>query len=371
MATAAQIPLVDLKAQYRGLQGAMQARIAEVIESGEFIQGRYVAEFEKAFVTQHGASFGCGCSSGTSALFLALTAAGVGPGDEVITTPNTFIATAEAIVHAGARPVFVDVEPTTAALDPAKIEAAITPRTRAIVPVHIYGNPCDMDAIGRIVTKHKLLLVEDCAQAHFATYRGRPVGTFGEAAAFSFYPGKNLGAYGDAGFVFTRTEAALTTVRKLLDHGRLSKYEHDRIGYNHRIDGLQAAILSVKLPHMEAWTAARRRLAKLYDEALSGAGIQTIQGTPGANPVHHLYVVQVSNRAAVMDHLKTKGIATGVHYPVPLHLQPALASQGWKRGDFPASEALASRVLSLPVYPELTEDQVLRISSELKGIAAP
>jgi len=369
MAGGPAIPLVDLKAQYRTLEPAIGAKLREVLESAAFIQGPFVAEFEKAFLASHGAAFGAGCSSGTSALFLALAALGVGPGDEVITTANTFIATAEAICHTGATPIFADVDPETWALSPVSVQAALTARTRAIVPVHIYGNVCDMEAIGAIAREHRLLVVEDCAQSHLATWRGRFAGTLGDAAAFSFYPGKNLGAYGDAGFVFTRTREAETTVRKLLDHGRLTKYEHDQVGYNHRMDGLQGAVLSVKLPHLVAWTAARRAHAARYDRLLEGTGLQRMRPTPGSEPVYHLYPVQVANRAEVMKRLQARGIATGIHYPVPLHLQPAFAGRAPPRGALPVAEALASRVLSLPLYPELTSEQLERVAGELRQVA--
>jgi dTDP-4-amino-4,6-dideoxygalactose transaminase len=363
------IPLVDLAAQYKGIRHEILAKIEELLESRSFIQGEYVAEFENRFTKLHGASFGSGCSNGTSAIQLALLALGIGRGDEVITVPNTFIATAEGIMHTGAKPVFVDIDPHTYGIDAKKIEAAITPRTRAILPVHLYGNPSDMEAIMGIARKHRLMVVEDCAQAHLAKFGGRHIGTFGDAATFSFYPGKNLGAYGDAGFVFSSTREHEVLVRKLLDHGRMSKYEHDLVGYNHRMDGIQAAILLVKLKYLQEWTDKRRRNAAMYNEMLGDSGIQLMQATPGSEPVYHLYVVQVSNRTEVIDYLKSKGITSSIHYPVPLHLQPALASLGYQRGAFPVTEAAAERIVSLPMCAELSLDQVEFIARECNKVA--
>jgi dTDP-4-amino-4,6-dideoxygalactose transaminase len=363
------IPLVDLAAQYRRLKPELLAKIEEVLESRSYIQGEYVAEFENKFTAMHGASFGSGCSNGTSAIYLALAALGVGPGDEVITVPHTFIATVEGICQVGAKPVFVDIVRETFCMDPARLEAAITPRTRAILPVHIYGNVCDMDAIMEIARRRGIAVVEDCAQAHLASYRGRHVGTFGAAATFSFYPGKNLGAYGDAGFVFTSTQHQEMVVRKLLDHGRLSKYEHDMVGSNYRMDGIQAGVLLVKLKYLEEWTRIRRDNAMLYDSLLKAAGFGVMQATPGAEPAYHLYVVQVDNRREVMDYLKAKGITTSIHYPLPLHLQPALAELGGARGDFPVAEAVAERIVSLPMCADLSRDKVEFIASEFIKVA--
>jgi dTDP-4-amino-4,6-dideoxygalactose transaminase len=363
------IPLVDLAAQYASIKAEIGAAIDSVLEAQSFIQGPFVARFEAEFNAAHGARYGVGCSNGTAAIQLALEALGVGAGDEVITVPNTFIATVEAIVQVGARPVFVDIDARTHGIDGAAIEAAITPRTRAILPVHLFGNPCDMDAVMAVAARHKLTVVEDCAQAHLATYRGRHVGTLGDAGTFSFYPGKNLGAYGDAGHVFTRSEALDAAVRKLLDHGRMGKYEHDVIGANNRMDAIQAAVLSVKLRHLPAWTRTRREHAALYRELLLGSGAVPVQSTEGADPVHHLMVIEVADRDRVAEHLRANGIATGIHYPLPLHLQPALAYLEQPRGSFPVTERAAARILSLPLCGSLRSEQVEFIAAKVREVA--
>lgn len=363
------IQLVDLQQQYRKLRPEILAKIEEIIESTAFIQGRYVAEFERAFCSQHGLEHGVGCSNGTSAIFIGLTAMGVGSGDEVITTTNTFIATAEAICHAGATPVFVDIDPHTYQMDLAQVESAITPRTRALMPVHLYGNPCDMGGIMQIAERHSLLVVEDSAQAHFARFQGQFVGTFGDAATFSFYPGKNLGAYGDAGFLAMRRHEHDEFARRFLDHGRADKYRHDLIGHNHRMDAIQAGILTVKLRHIDAWTRRRREIASLYDARLVPAGFQVLRPTPGSEPVYHLYPVQVSNRDDALERLRAASIGAAVHYPIPLHLQPAFAGLGHARGSMPVAERLADRVLSLPMCGELTDEQASKVVAEFLKVA--
>lgn len=365
------IPLVDLGAQHDRIKSELAAAIDEVFASRAFIQGRHVAEFERAFLRLHEVPHGVGCSNGTAALFLALAGLSVGPGDEVIVPAHTFIACGEAVRHVGARPVFADVDADTQCLDPAGLARARTPRTRAVLAVHLYGNPCDLDAIGAFAAEHGLLVIEDAAQAHLARYRGRPVGGFGDAATFSFYPGKNLGACGDAGFVMTRDPELRARMAKLLDHGREEKYRHDVVGYNFRMDGLQAAILLAKLRHLEAWTEARRRHVAHYDRLLAPAGFSSPRATGGADPVHHLYVVQVSNRDAVQRHLTENGIASGVHYPIPLHLQPAFADLGGRPGDLPVAERLAGRILSLPLYAELDPAQVERVAATFLEVARP
>ena len=365
------IPFVDLKSQYAAHREQYLRAIEEVIADAAFILGPHVQRFERAFAARIGAAHAVGCSSGTSALSLTFEAYGIGPGDEVVTVPNSFFATVEAILHVGATPVFADVDPDTHGIDPAALDAAVTPRTRAVVPVHLYGNPCDMDAVLAVARRFGIKVVEDAAQAHLATHRGCTVGTLGDAAAFSFYPGKNLGAYGDAGAVTTSDDELAAALRKLRDHGRISKYEHDTVGHNHRMDGIQGAVLSAKLAHLDAWTEARRRIAAVYDARLQGAGFRTVAQTPGAQAVHHLYVTEVSNRAETQAAMAAAGIATGVHYPVPLHLQPALAGLGMGRGSFPVAERLADRVLSLPIYPELTEDQVDRVCASFLAAARP
>ena len=363
------IPFVDLAAQYADIKDEVSAAIARVIEAQAFIQGPYVKQFETEFCAAHGAPHGVGCSNGTAAIQLALQALGVGPGDEVITVPNTFFATAEAIVQVGATPVFVDIDPRTHGIDGTAIEAAVTSRTRAILPVHLYGNPCDMDAVMAVAARHRLVVIEDAAQAHLAVYRGRFAGTIGDAGTFSFYPGKNLGAYGDAGFVFSRAAEVDETIRKLLDHGRSGKYEHDTMGANNRMDGIQAAVLSVKLRHLADWTRTRRAHAALYAELLEGSGATLVQPTEGAEPARHLLVVEVGNRDEVAEHLRRDGIATGIHYPLPLHLQPALAFLDLPAGSFLVTERASKRILSLPICGSLRSDQVERIAERVRESA--
>ncbi len=363
------IPLVNLEKQYARIRTQVLARIEEVLESRAFIQGRYVGEFEREWAAMNGAPHAVGCSNGTSAISLALAALGVGPDDEVITVPNTFIATAEAIIEVGARPVFVDVDPATHQLNTGLLEQAITANTRAIIPVHLYGNLVDMDPLLQVASQFSISVVEDTAQAHLATYKGRFAGTMGDAGTFSFYPGKNLGAIGDAGAVFCRQAAHDQTVRKLLDHGRLSKYEHDLVGLNNRMDAIQAVVLQVKLAHIEEWTQARRATAAAYRDRIDSQCATAMAETPDSQPAYHLMVVEVANRDEVIAHMSAEGIATGIHYPLPLHLQPALASLGYTRGDFPVAEAAAERVLSLPMCPELELHEVEMIAGELNSVA--
>ena len=333
------IPLVDLAAQYAAIKAEVGAAIDSVLAAQSFIQGPFVTRFEAEFNAAHGARFGVGCSNGTAAIQLALEALKVGAGDEVITVPNTFIATVEAIVRsARSRSSSTSMRARTASTAPPSRRRSRRAR-KAILPVHLFGNPCDMDAVMAVAARHGLAVVEDCAQAHLATFRGRHVGTIGDAGTFSFYPGKNLGAYGDAGHVFTRNEALDTAVRKLLDHGRMGKYEHDVIGANNRMDAIQAAVLSVKLRHLAAWTRTRRAHAALYRELLRGSGAVPVEATDGAEPVHHLMVIEVDERDRVAEHLHKNGIATGIHYPLPLHLQPALAYLKRPRGSFPVTRA--------------------------------
>jgi dTDP-3-amino-3,4,6-trideoxy-alpha-D-glucose transaminase len=354
------IPLVDLKAQYRAIQSDIDGAIRRVLESTGFIMGPEVANFEKAFAEFCGAAHCVGVASGTAALELALRALGVGPGDEVITVAHTFIATAEAISAVGARPVFVDVEPDSYNLDPQWLADAITEKTKAIVPVHIYGRPANMTAINGIAAAHGIPVLEDAAQAHGATWGDGRAGTLGDAACFSFFPGKNLGAYGDAGAVVTNRQDVADQVRLLRNHGRKSKYVHEQRGYGERLDALQAAILSAKLPYLEQWTEARRRLARRYSEKLAAFELVLPEAANGANPAWHLYVVRVPSqeeRDALVEYLVSQGIEAGVHYPVPLHLQPAYADLGYRRGDFPVTERVAETCVSLPIYPEMTDEQ--------------
>lgn len=364
------IPLVNLAAQYARIKNEIDAAIQSVIESNDFIQGRFASQFESEFLQALGAEFGIGCANGTAAISLALEALDIGRGDEVITVPNTFFATVGAICHVGAVPVFVDVDRRTQCMDPALIEAAITPKTRALMPVHLFGNVCEMTPILEIAQRNGLRVIEDAAQAHLATYEGRMAGTFGDAATFSFYPGKNLGAFGDAGFVVARDEQVAKRIKRLINHGRSGKYEHEIIGYNQRLDGLQAAILSVKLRHLPAWTTARRHNAAAYRAAITSTQILYAQPTLGAEPAYHLFVVEVERRDAVIAALAAKGIASGIHYPLPLHLQPALAHLGGRAGMFPVTEALAGRILSLPMCAELSEAQVAFISGAFDEVLA-
>lgn len=365
------IPFLDLETQYKKIKPEIMAAVEDVFGSRAFIQGKYVRRFEEEFSQAIGVGGGIGCSSGTSALVLALAALGVKEGDEVITTPHTFFATGEAISILGARPVFVDIVSTDYTIDPCHIESAITGRTVAIAPVHIYGAPCDMTPILEIAQKYDLAVIEDCAQAHLASYKGSMVGSLGDISAFSFYPGKNLGAYGDAGLVATSNEEVAGVIRKLLDHGRQSKYEHEMVGYNYRMDGVQAAILSVKLKYLKDWNRARRIAASLYNERLCPRGFKVAEHLSECEPVYHLYVVEVSNRYDVIKSLTSQGIDVGVHYPVPLHLQPALKHLGYRPGDFPNAECAANRVVSLPMCPEITEAQIDRVCGTFLEVARP
>lgn len=363
------IPLVDLKAQYSHLENEILDRVKEVFKSTHFIQGPFVEEFEDQFVKMHAASFGAGVSNGTAAISLALEALGVGRGDEVIVPTHTFFATAEAVCNVGATPVFADILPSTYCLDPEDVLRKISSKTKALIPVHIYGNPVDLNALAEIARGHALYMIEDSAQAHFAKYKGQYIGSFGDAATFSFYPGKNLGAFGDAGFVFCKDEQVFQRVKKLRDHGRSDKYEHDLVGSNQRMDAVQAAVLSVKLRYILEWTKSRQEKAMLYDEAIRRAGFKTIEPTPSSEPVYHLYVVEVSNREEVMVRLKEKGISTGIHYPIPLHKQPAF--KGMDQGCFRVAEKVAERVISLPLCPELTVENVNFITAEFLKVARP
>jgi dTDP-4-amino-4,6-dideoxygalactose transaminase len=372
-ATSTRVPLVDLKAEYRSIRGEIDDAIAAVIESAAFVRGPFARRFEEEWARFCGASHAVGCANGTVAIELALRALGVGPGDEVITTPLTFIATVEAIVHAGAAPRLADVDHETGNLLPAAVEAAITPRTRAVVPVALYGQPADMDEFRRITDRHRLALVEDAAQAQGAAWGGRRTGSDGTAHAvtFSFYPGKNLGAYGDAGAITTADAVLADGMARLADHGRETKYTHDSVGQNARLDGLQGAVLSAKLRHLEEWNAARRGLARRYDALLADAEargqLRRVREAPAANAVFHLYVIRVPDgrRDAVLERLRADGIEAGVHYPVPLHLQPALARLGHARGAFPEAERAAGEVLSLPMFPLMSDEQQDRVVQAL------
>ena len=357
--------MADLKTQYRNLKPEIDAAIARVIESSAFILGPEVAAFEEEFAAYSGAAAGIGVNSGTSALHLALLAAGIGVGDEVITTPFTFVATAAAIRYTGARPVFVDIEPRFFNIDPARIEQAITPATRVIMPVHLYGQPADMDPILEIARRRKLLVIEDAAQAHGAEYKGRRCGSIGDMACFSFYPGKNLGAFGEGGMVTTSNPEYAKMIRLLRDWGSANKYEHTYRGFNYRLEGIQGAVLRVKLRHLEAWTESRRAHASHYKRVLGSLGFATPEELPGARHVYHVYTLRTTRRAELQEHLRSAGIQTGIHYPVPIHLQPAHADLGYGPGSFPVAEQAANEVLSLPVHPELTAGQLAEVCAAL------
>ncbi|MHB0871565.1 MAG: DegT/DnrJ/EryC1/StrS family aminotransferase [Chloroflexota bacterium] len=363
------IPLCDLKAQYAAIQGEIDDAIKSILAKANFIQGEEVRLLEKEFAAYSGAQYGVAVSSGTDALHLALLALGVGPGDEVITTTHTFTATAEAVYHCGAKPVLVDIDPRTYNIDPSKIEERITPRTRAIMPVHLYGQPADMDAIQEVASRHGLPVLEDAAQAHGAEYRGRRVGSLGAAACYSFYPGKNLGAYGDAGMIVTNDQRLAAWCAMMADHGRTEKYSHSHVGYGKRMDTIQAAVLRVKLRHLEAWTRARRACAAAYDEMLAGL-VETPYEPEWAKAVHHQYVIRVPNREEVRRRMVEAGVGVGIHYPIPLHLQPAYASLGYQRGDFPETEKAADSILSLPMYPEMTDQQRQYVVERLRAALA-
>ncbi len=360
------VPFVDLKVQANELRAEYEAAFGSVVSRAAYTMGPELSEFEEAFAAFCGCSHAVGVSSGTDALKLALLSAGVRPGDEVIVPANTFFATAEAVSHVGARPVFVDCLEGNGLMDPAAVGAAVTPRTVAVVPVHLYGQMVDMEALEAVASRHGLTVVEDACQAHGATYRGKPAGSFGAAAAFSFYPGKNLGALGDGGAVTTNDAAVAETVRLYRNHGQEDKYTHRVIGYCDRLHNLQAALLLVKLTRLPAWNAARRAAAGDYDLALSGRpGLMVSEITEGAEAVYHLYVVMVDDRDGVRERLAERGVESGIHYPVPLHLQPAYAESGYAAGDFPAAERRAARIISLPMFPEITAEQRAHVVASL------
>lgn len=359
------VPYLDLQAQYRSLKPDIDAAIAGVIESGQYVLGPAVEAFEKDFARYCSAREAVATSSGTSALHLALLAAGIGPGDEVITVPYTFAATVSAILYAGATPVFVDIEPDSFCMDVTQIEARITPRTRAILPVHLYGHPADMDPILDIARRRRLVVIEDACQAHGAEYKGRRVGAIGDIGCFSFYPVKNLGAMGEGGAAVTNSPEYAETLRLLRSWGEKTRYEHLLKAFNYRMDAIQGAVLGVKLKHLDAWTEQRRSRARLYSRTLAGTPAVTPVERADVRHVYHLYVVRLPERDAWRARLGASGIGTGVHYPIPLHLQPAYQDLGYHRGDFPVSEAVAAEVLSLPMFPELTDRQVEAVAAAI------
>jgi dTDP-4-amino-4,6-dideoxygalactose transaminase len=360
---------VNLSRQIAALRLELMTGVEEVFADQAFILGKHVECFENAFAAAHGVSHGIGCASGTAAIFLILKALDLRPDDEVIVPSHTFIATASAVCHAGGKPVFADIEPQAYTLDPASVADRLSSRTKVIIPVHIYGTPCRLDLISDLVRGTRASMVEDAAQAPLASYGGRHVGSWGDATAFSFYPGKNLGAFGDAGMVVTSDAGVARHARLLRDHGRLSKYIHEIPGYNYRMDGLQAAFLSVKLRYLARWNERRRELAARYDDALRPLGFKAIEAHPHAVSAYHLYVVEVSNRDEVQTYLKERGIATGVHYPVPLHCQPAFRHLG--PVTLPVTEKIVQRILSLPICGEISNSEQEQVIEVFLKIARP
>jgi dTDP-4-amino-4,6-dideoxygalactose transaminase len=362
------IPYFDLKAQYADLHDEIRAALERVCRNAEFILGEEVAQFESEFAAYCEARHCVALNSGTSALHLALLAVGVRSGHEVITTPNTFVATAEAIVYAGGKPVFVDIDPATGNIDPSRIESALTPRTKAIVPVHLYGRPAHLDPVLQVAREHNLMVIEDACQAHGARYRGKRVGSLGHAAAFSFYPTKNLGAYGEAGALVTNDDDIARFSRAMRDHGQTSHYFYDYVGYNYRMEGLQGAVLRVKLNRLAELNRRRQRLAGLYRRLLADAQVDLPQDDPQDECVYHLFVVYVDDRDGVRAALEARGVQTAIHYPRPLHLQKAYAALGYEAGSFPHAEHACQHVLSMPFFPELTGEQVEEAAGALSQL---
>ena len=361
------IPLVDLQAQYRSIKPDIDAAVQGVLDSAQFVLGPAVSRFEKGFAAYCGTAEAIGVNSGTSALHLALLAAGVAPGDEVITVPFTFVATVAAIEYAGAKPVFVDVDPTYYTMDPAQLESVITPRTKAVVPVHLYGQPADMAPIIEIANRRGLTVIEDACQSHGAEYGGRRCGSIGALGCFSFYPGKNLGAYGEGGAVVTNDPALAAKIRLLRSWGEETRYTHTYRGYNYRMDGIQGAVLDVKLRHIDRWTDARRAHAASYARYLEDTPATLPRVRGGASHVYHVYAVRVPRRESLRAALAETGVQTGVHYPIPVHLQPAYRDLGYARHDFPVAEQLADEVLSIPIFPELTGHQIETIAGVIRA----
>jgi len=383
MSNSRKIPLVDLHAQLMSLSREMEETILQVVRGGCFIGGSELDNFEAAFARFCGTEYCIGVASGTDALRLALQACGIEKGDEVVTVPNTFVATTEAISLAGGTPVFADVEIDTCTMDPQKLEELITDRmnhskpVKAIIPVHLYGHPAQMDTLLDLAARYNFKVIEDACQAHGAVYRGggtegkrRRAGSMGEVGCFSFYPGKNLGAYGDGGAVVTNSRTIAETIRRLKDHGRLNKkYEHEVEGCNSRLDALQAAVLNVKLKYLEGWNEKRRENAKLYDELLGSVpGVVVPKVLPWATSVYHLYVIRTEKRDRLREQLREEGIATGIHYPIPLHLQKAYGYLGYNSGDFPVTEEVTQEIVSLPMYPELKKDDIFMIVEKIKSL---
>jgi dTDP-4-amino-4,6-dideoxygalactose transaminase len=360
------VPYLDLRAQLKPLRAELDAAISRTLDNCSFCLGPDVAQFEKDFAQFCGAQHALGFNSGTSALHVAMRLLDVGPGDEVITTPYTFIATSWAISYCGAKPVYVDIDEATFNLDPKLIERAITPKTKAVLPVHLYGQPFDVDAIAAVCKKHNLPFVEDAAQAHGAKYKGKTIGTFGAVSCFSFYPAKNLGACGEGGALVTNDAALAARAKSLREHGSTVRYHHDEVGYNYRLEGIQGALLGVKLRHLAKWTSERQRVAARYAELLADTPLQLPAVTADNESAWHLYTVRSSRRDELKKHLDANGIGNAVHYPMPLHLQKAYAHLGHQPGDFPVAEKASREVLSLPMFPELTDAQIQRVAAVVK-----
>jgi len=359
------VPYLDLRAQYQPLRNEVLSALEEICESTSFAQGQATLEFDTKFAAYCGVNHNVSLNSGTSALHLALRCLDVGPGDEVVTVSMSFIATAWAISYVGATPVFVDIDPARRTLNPDNLEAAITSRTKALIPVHLYGMPAEMDRIMAIAERHGLPVIEDAAQAHGATYRGKRVGQFGQIACFSFYPSKNLGAYGEGGALVTNDASIAQRARSLRDHAQSQKYLHDEIGYNYRMDSFQAAVLSIKLKHLDEWNTARVGCAREYTELLKDSSYKLPAHMSDSESVWHCYVIETSERDRVRSGLQDVGIQSAVHYPVPIHLQKAYAHLGYRSGDLPVTEALCEHCLSLPIYPELSKEKISRVASVL------
>jgi len=363
------VPFIDLGAQYESIKAEIHDAIGQVLRSTAFAGGPFVSRFEENFARFCGTNHAVGVGNGTDALWFSLLAAGVGPGDEVITVPNTFIATAEAISFCGAKPVFVDVDEKTCTMDPARIEKAFTPKTKAIIPVHLYGQTADMDPILALAKNRKIPVIEDACQAHGSAYKGRPAGSLGLAGCFSFYPGKNLGAYGEAGAVVTNDADTAQKIRIMRDHGQARKYDHRVIGWNGRMDGIQGAVLDVKLRHLDAWNEGRRKNGRRYTELLKKlSAVTPPHEALWSTHVYHIYAIRVKERDLLIEKLNEMGISCGIHYPVPIHLQKAYENLGLRRGAYPVAEKIADELVSLPMFPELREDQIVHVVEKIADL---
>lgn len=364
------VPFVDLKAQYHSIKPEIDDAVLALLDSTQFVLGAQVAAFEQLFASYASTQHALGTSSGTSALHLALLAAGVGPGDEVITTPHTFIASVSAIDYCGATPVFVDIDPQSFTIDPELVEAAITDRTKAMLPIHLYGQMADMDPLVEIAARHSIKIIEDAAQAHGAEYKGRRAGSIGAAGCFSFYPGKNLGAYGEGGAVTTDDEEIRRLVSMLRDWGAEEKYHHDLKGFNYRLEGMQGAVLKVKMAHIERWTEARRAAAARYDAGFANVDVTAPVQLADRRHVYHVYAIRTDDRAGLMKYMADHDVAAGIHYPIPVHLQKAFAELDHGRGDFPHAESAADQVVSMPMFPEIRPDQQDRVIEVVRSWCA-